>query len=97
MYKCLAYEYDRITQIFILGKEDIGKIWRGNAENKKVGEEGNDTVTHSASKSEHVEWSMKNTIKRFEFRDDVINTLNLSGFGYIMFSCDFLFRMASSS
>ena len=50
-----AYEHDRITQISILGKEDIGKIWRGNAENKKVGEEGNDTVTHGASKSEHVE------------------------------------------
>ena len=47
--------FERNNQISILGKEDIGKIWRGNAENKKVGEEGNDTVTHGASKSEHVE------------------------------------------
>ena len=61
MYSSSGYEYDRNIQISILGKEDIGKIWRGNAENKKVGEEGNDTVTHGASKSEHVEWSMKNT------------------------------------
>ena len=56
-----AYEYERSSQISILGKEDIGKIWRGNSENKKVGEEGNDTATHGASKSEHVEWLMKNT------------------------------------
>ena len=48
-------EYCTNIQISISGKEDIGKIWRGNAENKKVGEEGNDTVTHGASKSEHVE------------------------------------------
>ena len=60
MYNTLVFEYNRNNQTFILGKEDIGKIWRGNAENKKVGEEGNDTVTHGASKSEHVEWSMKN-------------------------------------
>ena len=49
------YEYCTNIQISISGKEDIGKIWRGNAENKKVGEEGNDTITHGASKSEHVE------------------------------------------
>merc|ERR1719419_188770 len=36
-------------------KEDIGKIWRGNAESKKVGEEGNETGTHNASKTTHVE------------------------------------------
>ena len=57
----LGCKYDSNIQISVSGKEDIGKIWRGNAENKKVGEEGNDTATHGASKSEHVEWSMKNT------------------------------------
>jgi len=36
-------------------KEDIGKIWRGNSESKKVGEEGNETGTHNASKTNHVE------------------------------------------
>merc|ERR1711981_1003045 len=46
---------DQFFGTFAGCKEDIGKIWRGNAENKKVGEEGNDTLTHGASKSEHVE------------------------------------------
>jgi sterol desaturase/sphingolipid hydroxylase (fatty acid hydroxylase superfamily) len=36
-------------------KEDIAKNWRGKAESKKVGAEGNETGVHSASKTEHVE------------------------------------------
>ena len=43
-------------RVYLLGKEDIGQIWRGNSEHKKVGEEGNETGTHNASKSDHVEW-----------------------------------------
>ena len=41
--------------IYIVGKEDIGKIWRGSSESKQVGAEGNETGTHTASKSDHVE------------------------------------------
>ena len=40
---------------FYLGKEDIGKIWRGNTDEKKVDEEGNETAIHGASSKDHVE------------------------------------------
>ena len=43
------------SRVYYLGKEDIGAIWRGNSESKKVGEDGNETGTHNASKSDHVE------------------------------------------
>ena len=55
-----AFTYLIWLQFWIdLGKEDIGKIWRGNSESKKVGEEGNETGTHNASKTNHVEWNKK--------------------------------------
>ena len=41
--------------IFVAGKEDIRKIWHGNQESKAVGEEGNETSVHNASKKDHVE------------------------------------------
>ena len=37
------------------GKEDIWKIWRSNASDKKVGEEGNETAVHSEGTITHVE------------------------------------------
>ena len=37
------------------GKEDIRNIWRGSTQGAKVGEEGNETGTHSASETDHVE------------------------------------------
>ena len=53
------------------GKEDIGKIWRGNSESKKVGEEGNETGTHHASKTNHVEWKEK-TDNKMKIRDFIV-------------------------
>ena len=41
--------------LLFLGKEDIRKIWHGNQDSKAVGEEGNDTSVHNASKTDHVE------------------------------------------
>jgi len=46
---------DQFFGTFAAGKEDIRNIWRSSTQSANVGEEGNATGTHSASKSDHVE------------------------------------------